>query len=433
MNQSNRRSRPSARASARAFAAIVAALAVVGGALVPTSSAEAAVSFVNPVNGRVADVVGGCPAGSRPTHQGVDVNQNANAVIYAAAGGTVTTAVNSNATTGYGSQIVIAHAEGYTTRYAHMVFGTVTIPVGTVVAQGTALGLVGSTGQSTGPHLHFEIYRGSVNVTNSYFACGQGNATALTPLLVRSFPVNADISGDKFSDLLAVSTSGQMFLYWGDGRGGWGTNPFGYGWATTRSIIRGDFDGDGRGDIMAIRTDGTLWFYRNLGLYSFQATQVGWGWGGIRLLSGGADYNDDRRADIIAVGADEKLYIYTGNGAGGFSSVIPIGQGWGSIDSIIAGDFVVDGRGDLMARDTAGRLFLFRGNGSSLDSATQVGNGWSGMTALTGGSDYTSDGQADIIARDGVGDLWIYPWLGTSSFGMPMKVGNGWNIHRLIH
>ncbi|WP_449407529.1 peptidoglycan DD-metalloendopeptidase family protein [Microbacterium maritypicum] len=433
MNQSNRRSRPSARASARAFAAIVAALAVVGGALVPTSSAEAAVSFVNPVNGRVADVVGGCPAGSRPTHQGVDVNQNANAVIYAAAGGTVTTAVNSNATTGYGSQIVIAHAEGYTTRYAHMVFGTVTIPVGTVVPQGTALGLVGSTGQSTGPHLHFEIYRGSVNVTNSYFACGQGNATALTPLNPRSYPVNADINGDNLSDLLAVSTAGQMFLYTGNGRGGWGTVPFGTGWQTTRSLIRGDFDGDGRGDILAIRTDGSLWFYRNRGGYVFDAKQVGWGWGALRLVSGGADYNGDRRADIIAVGTDNKLYLYAGNGAGGFDSALQISQGWGGIDFILAGDFAIDGRGDLLARDTAGRLFLFPGNGAGIDPATaQVGNGWNAMSAITGGSDYSSDGNADVIARDAVGDLWLYPWLG-SSFGNRLKVGNGWFVHRLIH
>ena len=53
------------------------------------------------------------------------------------------------------------------------------------------------------------------------------------------------------------------------------------------------------------------------------------------------------------------------------------------------------------------------------------------MTALTGGADYNSDSQGDVLARDAAGDLWLYPWLG-SVFGTPMKVGNGWNIHRLI-
>lgn len=388
--------------------------------------------FVTPVSGRVSDTVNGCPAGTRPTHQGVDINQNSNAGVYSAASGTVTTAVNSNATTGYGSQIVITHANGYTTRYAHLVYGSVTLTVGTAVAQGSLIGIVGSTGQSTGPHLHFEIYRGSDNVTNTYFYCGQGNVTALTWLTIKTFPVNADISGDSYADLLAVSHAGQMILYGSNGKGGWGTVPFGYGWATTRSIIRGDFDGDGRGDIMAIRADGTLWFYRNLGGYAFHATQVGWGWDSLRLVSGGADFDGDRRADIVAVGADQRLYLYSGNGAGGFASVAPIGQGWDGIDTIVAGDFVVDGRGDVLARDTAGRLFLFRGDGSGVTSAVQVGNGWSGMTAITGGSDYTSDGYADVIARDSVGDLWIYPWLGSTYFGTPMKVGNGWNMHRLI-
>lgn len=411
---------------------LLAAVAVVAATLVPAPSAEAAVWFVTPTTGNVGDIAGGCPAGSRPSHEGVDINRNANAGVYAAAEGVVTTAVNSQATTGFGSQIVITHADGYTTRYAHLVYGSVTLTVGTLVAQGSIIGLVGSTGQSTGPHLHFEMFRNGANVTNQYFACGQGTVTGLSVLPIRTYPVNADISGDGIPDLLAVSAAGQMFTYTGNGSGGWGTVPFGYGWATTRTLIRGDFDGDGRSDIMAIRDDGTLWHYRNQGGYAFQVAQIGWGWNSMRLVTGGADFNGDRRADIVAVSADQKLYMYTGNGAGGFSDVIPIGQGWGAIDVLLAGDFLPDGRGDLVARDTSGRLYMFPGNGSGVGAGDQIGNGWSGMTAIAGGVDFTSDSNPDIIARDAVGDLWLYPGLGTRVFGTPRKVGNGWNMHRII-
>lgn len=408
-------------------------LIVIAAAVMPTPSADAAELFVTPASGRVGDIVTGCPAGSRPTHQGVDISQNANARVYAAASGTVTTAVNSAATTGYGSQVVITHADGYTTRYAHLVNGSVAVTVGTRVAQGAPIGIVGSTGQSTGPHLHFEILRSGGNVTNTYFYCGMSAVTALTPLTIKTFPVNADMNGDRLADLLAVSQTGQLVVYTGNGRGGWGTAPLGYGWGSTRSLIRGDFDGDGRGDIMAVRTDGTLWFYRNLGQYGFRATQVGSGWNSMRLVSGGGDFTGDRRADLVAVGTDEQLYVYPGNGVGGFTSRVRVYQDWSGIDVMVTGDFVIDGRADIMARDSDGRFLLFRGNGAGVDAPTQVGQGWGIMTAITGGSDYISGGPADIVARDAVGDLWVYPWLSSNQFGARVKVGHGWNIHRLIH
>lgn len=408
------------------------------GMLVPTHSAQAADElFVSPVSGRVADVVNGCPAGSRPTHQGVDINLNSNAIIYAASAGIVTTAVNSNATSGYGSQIVITHPGGLTTRYAHMVYGSVTLKVGASVPQGALLGRVGSTGNSTGPHLHFEIYSNGINLTNSYFSCGQGNVAALMPLQLRpGRPVNADFNRDGNADILAVSTAGRITVYNGNGvgsgKGAWTAATLGGGWESTRALVHGDFNGDATGDFMAVRTDGSLWFYRGTGKNGFASSRIGGGWNSIRLLAGGADFTNDGRVDLVTVRNDGMLLVYPGNGAGGFTRAIPVTGGWDGVDLIVAGDFARDGLGGIMARDASGKLFLYSGNGAGLAEPIQVGNGWGGMSVVSGGADFTGDGFPDLIARDAAGALWIYPWRG-DAFAARIKVGNGWNTHRLIH
>jgi hypothetical protein len=73
--------------------------------------------------------------------------------VVAAAAGKVTRVANTGSTS-YGRWIEIAHGDGYTTRYAHL--STQTVSVGQSVSQGQKIGTVGSTGGSTGPHLHYE-------------------------------------------------------------------------------------------------------------------------------------------------------------------------------------------------------------------------------------------------------------------------------------
>ncbi len=60
---------------------------------------------------------------------------------------------------GYGNMVLINHGDGYKTRYAHMIKGSITVSVGDYVDAGQTIGKVGSTGNSTGPHLHFEVIR----------------------------------------------------------------------------------------------------------------------------------------------------------------------------------------------------------------------------------------------------------------------------------
>ncbi|MFC5509087.1 MULTISPECIES: M23 family metallopeptidase [Hyphomicrobiales] len=84
-------------------------------------------------------------------HTGVDFRAETGSPIRATAPGKVIAAEYSG---GYGNMVEIEHANGITTRYAHM--SAILASVGQSVATGTVIGRVGSTGRSTGPHLHYE-------------------------------------------------------------------------------------------------------------------------------------------------------------------------------------------------------------------------------------------------------------------------------------
>ncbi len=72
---------------------------------------------------------------------------------------------------GYGNMVLISHGDGYKTRYAHMITGSITVNIGDTVEAGQTIGKVGSTGNSSGPHLHFEvIYNGETQDPKNYIS-----------------------------------------------------------------------------------------------------------------------------------------------------------------------------------------------------------------------------------------------------------------------
>lgn len=89
-------------------------------------------------------------------HMAFDIASNALPPVIAADTGTVTFAGCIN--WGYGCHVVIDHGNGYSTLYAHM--SVLSVSAGQAINQGQQLGNMGSTGRSTGPHLHFEIRSG---------------------------------------------------------------------------------------------------------------------------------------------------------------------------------------------------------------------------------------------------------------------------------
>ena len=94
------------------------------------------------------------PYGSYPHfHTGIDLVEPFGSPVFAADDGVV--ALVGSMPTGYGVYVVIAHAGGFDTLYGHL--STALVKIGQPVTQGTVIGLEGSSGSSTGPHLHFEL------------------------------------------------------------------------------------------------------------------------------------------------------------------------------------------------------------------------------------------------------------------------------------
>ena len=92
--------------------------------------------------------------GHEAYHRGVDFAGTAGANVVAVAAGVITWAGERS---GYGKLVEINHGDGYVTRYAHNERTLVT--VGQTVKRGEPVALMGSTGRSTGPHVHFEVLR----------------------------------------------------------------------------------------------------------------------------------------------------------------------------------------------------------------------------------------------------------------------------------
>ena len=109
-----------------------------------------------PVSGKLESGMGGRrnPFGGRgfEYHEGQDIDAAYGTPVMVAASGTVTIAGRQR---GYGNVIYIDHGAGLSTRYGHL--SQIDVKIGQTVTRGQTIGLVGSTGRSTGPHLHYEV------------------------------------------------------------------------------------------------------------------------------------------------------------------------------------------------------------------------------------------------------------------------------------
>lgn len=132
-----------------------AVFAVSGDALqsVPVLASRGTASFLWPVSGVISSRYGARGSGY---HYGLDLAADAGSEIVAAAAGIVSEADWKN--DAYGYAVMIDHGDGFQTLYAHC--QSLLVEEGETVLRGDAIALVGSTGNSTGPHVHFEVRLG---------------------------------------------------------------------------------------------------------------------------------------------------------------------------------------------------------------------------------------------------------------------------------
>ena len=220
----------------RRLAAVAVAAVAIGGGLTagslalatPAGAAAAKPAFQLPFP--CGQVWSGQTRTDHSPPDAVDLNR-ANDVddpVVASAAGTVSTVANRGGES-YGKYVVVDHGNGWTTYYAHL--NSFSVSVGDRVAAGRRIGTVGSTGNSTGPHLHFEqrlngslqkvvlngtqaLYWGTRSYT-SHNACGsstgaQGRVdTAGSPLTVRSGPSTSSTAVGTVADGATVTISCQ--------------------------------------------------------------------------------------------------------------------------------------------------------------------------------------------------------------------------------
>ena len=113
---------------------------------IPKNAKKGSGAFVWPASGYITQ-------GYWHSHRAIDIGTWLGSPVVASDSGYVVFAGWDS--TGYGNLVIIDHGNGYRTYYAHL--SAIFVRVGDSVAQGTRIGSVGSTGRSTGPHLHFEI------------------------------------------------------------------------------------------------------------------------------------------------------------------------------------------------------------------------------------------------------------------------------------
>ncbi|MFB7607791.1 FG-GAP repeat domain-containing protein [Streptomyces gardneri] len=246
-----------------------------------------------------------------------------------------------------------------------------------------------------------------------------------------------DFTSNTSPDVLARDTSGTL---WRDDTAttdagdvtSTGQHAVGPGWQIyNRLEAVGNLAGSAAPDVVARDASGVLWLYQGNGNGGFATrARIGSGWNAYTKLTGGSDLNGDGRSDLLATDTSGVLWFYKGTGSATapFAGRVRIGGGWGAYNQITAtGNLTGTAAGDLVARDTAGVLWLYQGDGrGKFTTRVRIGGGWGEYTDLVGIGDADHDGRADLYAAGPYASR-LYP--GTGGTTRPFKAGIATDIH----
>ncbi|MDQ3629140.1 MAG: VCBS repeat domain-containing M23 family metallopeptidase [Actinomycetota bacterium] len=317
-------------------------------------------------------------SGHSPSYYSVDFNKDGDdgAPVLASAPGQVTL-VRDLGDTSYGKYVVLDHGEGWTTLHAHL--QAMYVVQGQWLDQGDVIGLLGTSGGSSGPHLHYEQNLGGSNQHAYFDNTKLTYGTTIRSASCGDVPAVGDWNGDRVTDVgvFRRSASPSFRRRLPDGT----VSPVRLG-SSVDLPLTGDWNGDGQSEV------GT-WsrLSRTFSLRGLRGRLKTFVYGGVRDLPVTGDWDGDGRTEVgvyrPATGAfrlrarDGSLTRYTF----GSPSAAPV-----------TGDWNGDGRTDVGTYDQGAGTWRLRSTRTG--EVTTVGYGGPGRLPVTG--DWDGDGRTDV-------------------------------------
>lgn len=319
-----------------------------------------------------------------PSADSIDFNRtddDGDAVV-AAAPGTVSVA-EPRGRTGYGNWVRVTHLDGESTIYAHL--SSVAVAVGQTIDQGALLGTVGSTGNSSGPHLHFEERVDSAVVTpwfgGAEFEMGSTQASGNCV----DVPLAANFLADPAAEVAVYRRAdvSSFQIHRPDRR----PKVLRLGTSTDQPVV-GDWDGDGRAN-PGVRTPASKTFQLQT---AAGVTSIVFG--KMRDLPVAGDWDGDGLWEVGIRRARSGKFLM--RAADGTATTAWLGE---ADDLPVTGDWDGDGRTDLGVFDIATATYTLRvvdGDGLAWTADVQFGS--PGNLPVTG--DWDANGRTDVGAWD---------------------------------
>jgi hypothetical protein len=206
---------------------------------------------------------------------------------------------------------------------------------------------------------------------------------------VNALVLPGDTNGDGKPDLIGrAAGDGSLTLYRGNGAGGLSSpKTIGTGFNVYNTLLApGDWNNDRKADLIGRAAgDGSLWLYPGNGRGGFGArVKIASSWGAFTAIVAPGDWNGDGATDLIARKANGTLWMFRGNGKTGFLGSSQIATGWNAFTAIVApGPWNSDGTSDLIVRKADGSLWMYRGNGlGGFLGSSRIATGFGAMNLI---------------------------------------------------
>ncbi|MFI9810037.1 FG-GAP repeat domain-containing protein [Streptomyces sp. NPDC052301] len=235
-----------------------------------------------------------------------------------------------------------------------------------------------------------------------------------------------------FFFLTGILSSGQMYVYMPDGKGGFDDRSGVAVWPHLRYEVSIDPDLTGWQDgAYQVMDDGTLNLWRGGRL-----KKVATGWGRYNVTFSPGTLAHAKHPDLLVRDKQGALWRFQTKADGTLAPRVKVSSGWDQFTQITGkGDLTGDGKSDVVARDKRGVLWLYKGTGDPrkpFAPRVKVGSGWNQFNKLVATGDVDGDGHSDLLARDPKGNLWLYKGNGKAAapFESRAKIGTGFNQYR---